>query len=143
MSRLIIEAVSAEPKTQNVSVAGFLPQLHLLVSVSRAEDGAPVVGLKKGSFQISQPAAAINGAITVAAATELPSGSAATAGSGFYRLQLQLKKGSSSVVFKENEPYAFGLRVVQTKAKGKALAQGQTAVRLISRDLKLMPGGKR
>ncbi len=142
MSRLIIEAVSAEPKTQNVSVAGFLPQLHLLVSVSRAEDGAPVAGLKKGSFQISQPAAAITGAITVAAATELPSGSAATAGSGFYRLQLQLKQGSS-VVFKENEPYAFGLRVVQTKAKGKALAQGQTAVRLISRDLKLMPGGKR
>lgn len=139
MSRLIIEAVSAEPKTQNVSVAGFLPQLHLLVSVSRAEDGAPVSGFKKGHFQIGQPNPALAGTISVASVTELPYTTGLAAGSGFYRLQLQRKKGKTTLSFKDNEPYAFGLRVRDVKAS----LQGQTVVRLTSRDLKTTSDHKR
>lgn len=53
MSRLIIEAVSGEPKTDKVFNSNFLPSLHLLVSVSQAEDGAPVTRLTKKHFQIT------------------------------------------------------------------------------------------
>lgn len=125
MSRLIIETVSGEPKTDKVFNSNFLPSLQLLVSVSQAEDGAPVTGLTKKNFQITN--VVIPQIISIGAVADLAD--------GFYRLTLKLKQGGKQVMFKENEPYFFGLRVKMANPR----AQGQTVVRLISRNLQVVP----
>lgn len=151
MSRLIIEAVSNEPKTEGVLVPGLLPYLTLFVSVSRADDGLPVSGLKKAQFQLCQPnpiwikKAPGNASLAIASifdVDEIPVGATEQKErSGFYRIALNLKlKTGKAQVFTEDTAYVFGLVVSDRNPTTKALDKGQTVVRLVSRDQVFTPG---
>jgi hypothetical protein len=151
MSRLIVEAVSNEPKTEGALVPGVVSHLTLFVCVSRADDGSPVSGLKKGQFQLCQPnliwikgapGAASLATVSIFKVDEIPVGTTEKKErSGFYKLALNLKlQSGKSQVFEEDAAYVFGLGVSNRDVTTKTLDKGQTVVRLVSRDQKFVPG---
>lgn len=148
MARLVVEAISNEPTTETKTAGeGGSSTLRLLISVSRADDGTPVTGLKKTHFRVFQPDLAVwtIGGLVVATASigllnELPSGQDVVEGSGLYRAQLVLKLASGKqVVFKETEAYSYGIQVIRRNSKTKAMDHGQTVVRAKSRNVVVVP----
>lgn len=151
MSRLIIEAVSNEPKKEDVLVPGLLPHLILFVAVSRADDGSPVSGLKKAQFQLCQPnpiwikkspGNASLAIVSIFKVDEIPVGTTEQKErSGFYKIALNLKlKTGKTGVFEENTAYVIGLEVSDRNPMTKALDKGQTVVRIESRNQLFTPG---
>lgn len=137
MARLIVEAVSNESRD------GTLGLLKVCVSVSRADDGQPVTGLKANNFRItnigldSENPPNQEGAdyqVLVAERTWDPGD---TEPSGVYDLVVNRNFGGWAVGrgFKNGEILSFGIQVRQPQRGGDFSGFGQTVVSLTSNDV--------
>ncbi len=120
MSRLIIEAVSNQKTNYSLG-----EKLLILVSVSKAHDGKPIIGLKETNFKISRSPATSAYNVKVDMVIEVPWGlpndNEAT---GFYELVIaQIPSGE----WTNNEIYCFGIQVIDFK-NSIPISFGQTVV---------------
>ena len=129
MARLIVEAVSREYKSADAAW-----RLTLFVSVSRADDGAPVTGLALSAFRICSPLGELLD-------LELLEGREAcwepddTEPAGCYALDVRRKwEGGGTPVqpWTKGEFYSFGIQVRRHDEASGTTDRGQTVIRVES-----------
>ncbi|HEY7379045.1 MAG TPA: hypothetical protein VH542_10210 [Steroidobacteraceae bacterium] len=127
MGRLIVEAVSGESRF--VDVAG---RLVVFVSVTRQEDGSPVLGLKAQHFRIAPPAGSVYG-LAVAGVDEAKWEGMQSESAGCYSLSIafQADKNGGTREWIEGEFYPLAIQVRFTES-GSKVHSGQTVVRIES-----------
>ncbi|HZF26122.1 MAG TPA: hypothetical protein VEZ88_07655 [Steroidobacteraceae bacterium] len=127
MGRLIVEAVSGESRF--VDVAG---RLVLFVSVTRQEDGTPVLGLKAQHFRIAAPAGSVYGLVLEGVEEARWEGvQPESAGCYSLNIALQSDKSSDTREWIEGEFYPFAIQVRFTEPGSQAHI-GQAVVRVES-----------
>ena len=127
MGRLIVEAVSGESRF--VDLAG---RLVVFVSVTRQEDGSPVLGLKGQHFRIAAPAGSVYG-LVVAGVEEAKWESVQPESAGCYSVSIafQADKNGDTREWIEGEFYPFAIQARFTES-GNKVHSGQTVVRIES-----------
>jgi hypothetical protein len=125
MARLIVEARTSEVGTLGYDVVYVL---RLAVSVSRADDGQPVTGLKPENFRVAN----FYDKFQIVAAYELEWGPAGTEPSGCYVLDVMSAPGGRAFV--QGGRYVLGLeaRTFGSESPLNVVDQGQTILDLIS-----------
>jgi hypothetical protein len=126
MARLIVEAVTSEWTSGDQAYTVLVG-----VSVSRADDGAPVAGLDSTNFRVASPIQGIAFDYKVSGVYEAQWEPADVEPSGCYQLEIMQKPTPE---FFQGTRYVFGIQV-RTFGPGrppKVIDQGQTIVELIS-----------
>ncbi|MBC7870643.1 MAG: hypothetical protein H7Y09_07365 [Chitinophagaceae bacterium] len=131
MARLIVEAVSREIKSHDEAY-----QLELFVSVSRADDGVSVRGLKQENFRVCVYAGIFaEFEISPSPFSESPWEPLDREPSGCYGLTIKLKfpfLGTDLQKWNRYEYYVFGIQALIRDQAGSIVHQGQTVVRVQS-----------
>ncbi len=128
MARLIVEAVSEEYRSVDV-----VWHLLLFVSVSRADDGAPVTGLKQEDFRICSPLGSVL-ELKLLGGSEAQWEPADIESAGCYSLSVIRKwESGGPAIFEwvKGEFYPFGIQV-RVRDKAGLAHIGQTVVRIES-----------
>lgn len=125
MSRLIVDAVSAENTT--VDVVG---DLLICVSVSDGNTGEPVTGLTATNFRLASDIGGVS-KITISLCTERMWEPTDTALAGVYELWVSCNPPNTIEKWIPGEYYQFGVQAHITKGH-KVISVGQTVVNVKS-----------
>ena len=129
MARLLVEAVSRE-----YTSVDRVWHLMLFVSVSRADDGSPVTGLKQEHFRICSPLGHVLD-MNLVGGSEAQWEPTDTEPAGCYSLSVTRKQetgGPPILEWVKGEFYPFGIQVRVRDRKTKETHLGQTVVRVES-----------
>jgi hypothetical protein len=127
MPRLIVEAVSGESNFTDI-----LFHLELFVSVSDANTGIPVSGLRPEHFRLCSPVGKLYD-MNISTQSEANWNLVENEGSGCYSFGIAIAKdsGKQKLEWIEGEYYPFGIQVCFTDDRNE-LYMGQTVVRIQS-----------
>jgi hypothetical protein len=105
----------------------------VFVSVTRQEDGSPVLGLKTQHFRIAAPAGSLYGlAVDAVEEARWEGGQPESAGCYSVSIAFQADKNGGQREWIEGEFYPFAIQVRFTDAGGSKPHSGQTVVRIES-----------